>query len=95
MAADHHSTEALAAAGTGRIAVPKWWQRVRPVEAIARAINAEPWEPLPGMVKRECPRCRYFFATLLEAEEPLCPDCTIRHTLAVEPPGETQAKRAC
>ena len=29
-------------------------------EEIARAINAEPWEPLAGMVKRQCPRCRYF-----------------------------------
>jgi hypothetical protein len=24
-------------------------------EAIARAINAEPWEPMTGMVKRQCP----------------------------------------
>ena len=32
-------------------------------EATARAVNAEPWEPPPGMVKRQCPECRYFFAT--------------------------------
>ena len=31
-------------------------------EARARAINAEPWKPRPGMVKRQCPVCRYFFA---------------------------------
>jgi hypothetical protein len=24
-------------------------------EATARAINAEPWEPMIGMVKRQCP----------------------------------------
>jgi hypothetical protein len=28
-------------------------------ETLARAVNAEAWEPLPGMVKRQCPRCRY------------------------------------
>jgi hypothetical protein len=32
-------------------------------EASARAVNAEPWEPMPGMVKRECPKCRYFFTS--------------------------------
>jgi hypothetical protein len=31
-------------------------------EAGARAVNAEPWEPMPGMVKRQCGQCRYFFA---------------------------------
>jgi hypothetical protein len=44
-------------------------------EALARAVNAEPWEPLPGMVKRQCPRCRYWFAALADATEPRCPDC--------------------
>jgi nucleoid DNA-binding protein len=28
-------------------------------EAAARAVNAEPWDPMPGMVRRECPECRY------------------------------------
>jgi hypothetical protein len=36
-------------------------------EAAARAINAEPWEPLPGMVKARCPECRYFFAAPVAA----------------------------
>ena len=31
-------------------------------EASARAVNAEPWEPLRGMVKQQCPWCRYWFA---------------------------------
>jgi hypothetical protein len=31
-------------------------------EATARAINAEPWKLLPGMIKAQCPQCRYFFA---------------------------------
>jgi hypothetical protein len=26
-------------------------------EATARAINAGPWEPFPGLVKRQCPQC--------------------------------------
>jgi hypothetical protein len=40
-----------------------------------RAINAEPWEPLPGMVKRQCDWCRYFFAAPADSHEPRCPDC--------------------
>ena len=31
-------------------------------ETSSRAVNAQPWEPMPGMVKRQCPECRYFFA---------------------------------
>jgi hypothetical protein len=38
-------------------------------EAELRAINAEPWEPMPGMVKRLCPQCRYFFASPVESTE--------------------------
>ena len=46
-----------------------------PAEA-ARAVNAEPWEPLPGMVKRQCPDCRYWFAAPVDrALEPRCVDC--------------------
>jgi hypothetical protein len=47
------------------------------------AANAEPWEPLPGMVKRQCPRCRYFFAAPEDADELHCVDCVI--ALAVTP----------
>jgi hypothetical protein len=47
-------------------------------EAEARAVNAEPWEPLPGMVKRQCPACSYFFAARPNRDEPRCPDCTSR-----------------
>jgi hypothetical protein len=47
-----------------------------PAEAAARAINAEPWEPMPGMLKRECPECRYWFAAPVNrALEPRCSDC--------------------
>jgi hypothetical protein len=45
-------------------------------EAAARAVNAEPWEPMPGMMKRQCPECRYFFAAPIASAVPLCPDCT-------------------
>ena len=38
--------------------------------AAARAVNAEPWEPLPGMEKHQCPECRYFFAAPPDIEEP-------------------------
>jgi hypothetical protein len=42
-------------------------------DADARAVNAQSWEPPPGMIKRRCPECRYFFAAA-EAVG-LCPDC--------------------
>ena len=44
-------------------------------EEIARAINAGPWEPFPGMVKRQCPRCRYFFSSPIDSPERRCADC--------------------
>ena len=56
-------------------------------EADARAINAQPWEPPPGMVKRQCPHCRYFFAApSIEPEAVLlCPDCAAAGTRTVAP----------
>jgi hypothetical protein len=56
-------------------------ERLRPepedAETLARAVNAEPWEPLAGMVKKRCSQCRYFFAVpVVEAEAMArCPDC--------------------
>jgi hypothetical protein len=46
-------------------------------QAEARATNATNWQPLPGMVKRRCLRCRYWFAVpVTEAEATSrCPDC--------------------
>ena len=46
-------------------------------ETLARTVNAEPWEPLPGMVKRRCLRCGYFFAVKagLAERTATCPDC--------------------
>ena len=51
-------------------------------EADPRAINAQPWEPPPGMVKRQCPECRYFFAAPAIKPEAvlLCPDCAAEGT---------------
>ena len=51
---------------------------MKPEEAEARAINAQPWEPPPGMVKRQCPECRYFSAapiTSKDGKASPCPDC--------------------
>ena len=45
------------------------------LENEARAVNAKPWEPMPGMVKRRCDWCCYFFAAPAESHEPRCPDC--------------------
>jgi hypothetical protein len=45
------------------------------LETRARAANAEPWEPMPGMVKRQCPSCDYFFAAPADSREQRCPDC--------------------
>jgi len=44
-------------------------------EATARAINAEPWEPMRGRVKQQCPQCRYFFASPVDSAERRCADC--------------------
>ena len=44
-------------------------------EATTRAINERPWEPPPGMVKRQCPDCRYWFAARPGSIEPRCVDC--------------------
>ena len=52
--------------------------------ATARRINAEPWEPLPGMEKRLCPACRYWFAAAPATAEPRCPDC-VRPTRSTAP----------
>jgi hypothetical protein len=44
-------------------------------EAAARAVNAEPWQPPPGMVKLQCPESRYWFAASTSSLEPRCQDC--------------------
>ena len=51
------------------------WRPAVELEAEARVTNAKPWEPLPGMVKRQCDWCRYFFAAPATSHEPRCPDC--------------------
>ena len=45
------------------------------LEQEARAANATDWQPPPGMVKRQCDWCRYFFAAPATSHEPRCPDC--------------------
>jgi hypothetical protein len=49
--------------------------QIADAEAAARPVNAEPWEPMPGMVKRQCPECRFLFAARASGQEPRCPDC--------------------
>jgi hypothetical protein len=46
-------------------------------EAEARARNAEPWEPPPGMVKLRCTACGYWFAAP-DARTEHCPDCRFK-----------------
>jgi hypothetical protein len=52
------------------------------LEQEARAVNATDWEPLPGMTKKRCLKCRYLFA--IKAEEAdstaTCPDCAPSQT---------------
>ena len=45
---------------------------MRDEAADARATNAQPWEPPTGMLKRQCPECRYFFAAPAIEPEPGC-----------------------
>ncbi len=58
-------------------------------DTLARAINAEPWQPLPGMAKLRCQHYAYWFATR-DADEPYCPDCGIRLRRA-----QSAMNRAC
>jgi hypothetical protein len=67
-------------------------ERRRPaseLEAEARAINATDWAPLPGMVKRRCSQCRYWFAVPVDEAEMTsrCPDCTSLGRVGWHPPG--------
>lgn len=41
----------------------------------ARAENERNWEPMPGMVKRRCGACDYWFATPINDPQAVCPDC--------------------
>jgi hypothetical protein len=50
---------------------PAAWE----LEQEARAINATDWQSLPGMVKRQCDWCRYWFAAPAESHDRRCPDC--------------------
>ena len=57
-------------------------------EATTRAINAEPWEPMPGMLKQQCPDCRYWFAAPVNrALEPRCQDCVEKLSRGRQRPG--------
>lgn len=38
--------------------------------SVLRIENEQPWEPLPGMLKRRCQRCHFWFAA---------PDMTVGH----------------
>ena len=50
------------------------------IDEVAREINAEPWEPPPGMVKLRCAACRYWFAAA-DPQAAHCPDCAIRQAV--------------
>ncbi len=55
--------------------------RLRPaveLEQEARAIDATDWQPLPGMVRKRCSQCRYYWLAVLIAEAEMtwrCPNC--------------------
>ena len=44
-------------------------------QAVARRVNTQPWEPPDGMVKRQCPECRYWFAASSDLHVSRCQDC--------------------
>ena len=52
------------------------------LEAEARLINAQPWEPPSGMVKKRCSQCFYFFAVPMAEIDATsrCPDCAGKGT---------------
>jgi hypothetical protein len=47
-------------------------------DAKDRRINAQPWEPLPGMVKLRCTDCHFWFAARSPDTE-RCADCALLH----------------
>jgi hypothetical protein len=51
-------------------------------DAEARRINVQPWDPPPGMIKRQCPECRYFFAAPEGVAPPDCMALGTRPTAA-------------
>ena len=53
------------------------WRSAWELEAEARLVNASEWEPMPGMVKKRCARCHYWFAVRVTDAEATswCPDC--------------------
>ena len=44
--------------------------------AVARAINAQPWEPPAGATKQRCAMCLYWFSAW-EENARFCPECRI------------------
>lgn len=52
-------------------------------ELMARAINAEAWEPPPGQVKLRCMKCEFYYASWDQWSE-LCHDCRIELELAAK-----------
>jgi hypothetical protein len=52
------------------------------LEQEARTVNATDWQPMPGMIKRRCLKCRFVFAVKAELAESTatCPDCAPSQT---------------
>lgn len=40
-------------------------------------VNEQPWEPLPGMVKRRCEMCELWYAQPVDKPGERCPDCAL------------------
>ena len=65
-------------------------EKMRPaaeLEVEARAVNATDWQPLRGMVKKQCSQCRYWFAVPVPEAEVTsrCPDCASAGTRSTRP----------
>ena len=61
------------------------WQ----LEVEAREVNAQPWKPLPGMAKKRCSQCHYWFAVPEAEARP----CRAARTAAVSAPGHSRRER--
>jgi hypothetical protein len=66
-------------------------------DAAARAINAQPWEPLPGMAKLRCTDCLFWFASHDVVAERCANCCAIlqRRRLALEVTRKATRDAAC
>jgi hypothetical protein len=52
--------------------------RARHIQGDTAERNDEPWQPLPGMVKRRCTGCTLWYAARVGKTGSMCPECSAK-----------------